>query len=151
MNQSNDEFRELGSKSLWFLSRLVPFTPSVMLLNRGLVFGILFQLVVLAVLWLPNYDLAYGSGDEEGITFRRFIRKHRVSWDDVERVDWNPNLASRFSIMLEHRVGGFRALRFRSTQALPRGQGPRLENDVPEIVLWIADRINLNEVFPASK
>ena len=153
MSQARDESRELGSKWLWLLSRLILLFPSAGLLAVGLVRGVLAQLFVLLallVLWLPNYALAYGQADDDSISFCRFFRKHRVSWDHVEKIDWIPSRSS-FFITLERPIGGFATARFHSFRMRSRGQGPRPEDEVPEIVLWIAGQIKLHEAFPASK
>jgi hypothetical protein len=73
-----------------------------------------------------------------------------VSWDDVERVDWNPNRIW-FLITFERSVGGFRTARFHTFHIRWKGQAPLAGNEVPEIVLWVAGQIKLRDAFPASK
>jgi hypothetical protein len=74
MSRLGEESRQLGSKPLWLLGRLIPLSP-LAFLDIGLVRGILFQLFTPPVLWGLNYAYAYGQADGDGISFRRFFRE----------------------------------------------------------------------------
>lgn len=102
----------------------------------------------LAVAWIPNYALAYGFGDVEGLTFRRFFRKHHVRWDGVEKVEWsNSNLLSRQYVVITfvQRVGLFRKARFFVKDKSYRWGQPLREDWVPDILAWIMNQLRMQQ------
>ena len=150
MSLQEKEAKPLGSVSAWGLFRYVfpgSYIP-IALLGTTLPEGIPFMLMFFAVAWIRNYAHAYGYADEDGITFRRFFRKHRVSWDDVSRVDWSiSNLLRRAYVegTRESKVGFFRKVKFMvSDKSYRWGQPPR-EDWVPKILPWIMNQPRMNQ------
>jgi len=102
-------------------------------------------IVPFAVFWISNYSHAYGYGDDEGITFRRYFRKYRITWDDVDRVDWTMMQTPYVFLTLERPVGFFRTVKFASFR--PRSKPGEAQNPdwVPEILPWMMNQLRMNQ------
>lgn len=93
--------------------------------------------------YLHNY--AWGFADEQGLTFRRYVRKFYVPWELVERVDWNtlgPNLlVVRLAspVVISKTIKLVIDMDIENLGAAMKGQW------TPEIVIWI-----MNQMRPAA-
>ena len=155
MSLRGKEVKRLGDPLPWSLFRFVfpgLYVP-IALSNPSLLRGVLFTLIFFAVPWAIDYAHAYGYADEEGITFRRFIRKYRVTWGDVAKVDWSNSIMQRpyVYLTLECPVGFLRTVKFacyRESARLGQAQNP---DWVPEILPWIINHMKMNQTFSTPK
>jgi len=132
----------LGSRKRWFASWLqlcIPFVAMYAILRVAvpdlawilflIVLPFLLRLVGLALGtdagaskdWhVPVFSdvdahLAYGSAEEDGIRFRKWLRRHFVTWKAIERVEFWPERGARLELHLFKSVvaGDFHAVRCR--------------------------------------
>ena len=150
MSSQSNEDKPLGSFLAWVIFRLfIPlgFVPVPLMYGSTFV-GLVGVIVLFAI---PNcsklnYAHAYGHANEEGIMFRRFIRQHFVTWDDVARVEWsNSNLlqGQYVIVTLERPVGLFRTVKFMALDKNRRLGEPPREDWVPEILPWMMNQMRM--------
>jgi hypothetical protein len=149
MSTQEHEVRQLGSFPMWLLFRFLgPCIWLPIAIDIGFRFlTIVYLFLIIAIPW-SDYARAYGHADEDGIIFRRFFRKHRITWDDVARVDWsNSNLFQQpyVFLTLEHPVGGFRTVKFACYRKSSRPVQVQDLDWVPEILPWMMNQMRMNQ------
>jgi hypothetical protein len=97
----------------------------------------------LVVVYLHDYAWAYA--DERGLTFRRYVRKFCVPWEQVDRVDWNSSVPTLLVVHLETPVMSSRTVKFTIDMTV-KNLGAAMKGQwTPEIVIWI-----MNQMRPAA-
>jgi hypothetical protein len=103
---------------------------------------LLFVLLLISVA-LQADALAYGSADEKGIVFRRYVKRHFVPWHEVARVEWEPR-STGLRILLKEGLAFRRKLQFFLDGSVSVAEAIRefTRRTTPEIVLWLQEQIH---------
>jgi hypothetical protein len=136
--------RELGTFWLWAMARF----GQVIFLAAAVTFLIQFPslswflriwaIAVPFIVLVMFRNIACGSADERGLTFRRYFRTYAISWDEVARVDWS---FSRLVLKLEKPLGGSRVAEFILPLTIQEIGAAMTGRWTPEIVVWIMNRL----------
>ena len=88
------------------------------------------------------YPLSCGIANMDGVTFRRYFKRHHVAWDQVLDVQWDPNWDISY---LRLKLARPRALsdkvEFTMIEGATEFVGAFARGWMPEIVLWVTDRV----------
>jgi len=137
------EHRPVGSFAEWLWCRCVQALVILGWVSVPKTWSLfeLLEALLLAYVSVLADPLAYGTADENGITFRKYIRRRFVSWQDVVTAEWSRWNPSLIKVTLKSGRLWKRALYFSLNSSLKSTVQQLLGRSTPEIVLWIARRI----------
>jgi hypothetical protein len=151
MTAAANKARKVGSFAYWVVARITEAFLLVIAFRFAITsahiswhvrtFCILAICLVLA--YFHNY--AWGTADEQGLTFRRYLSKHQASWDDVARVDWVPLGPNLIVVTFEKSVGLTKRAKFTLSFKPGERGAPFTSHETPDIVIWI-----MNHLRPAA-
>ena len=101
--------------------------------------------MVPCVVLIYFHNCAWRFADEQGLTFRRYLRKHTVAWDDVQRVDWNTWGPTWLVVTFDKPVLLGRRAKFILSRTAEDLGAAITGRWTPEIVIWM-----MNQLLPAA-
>ena len=142
----NRQYKALGVFGLWLYVRIVEVFIWVFALMIEYTFvrvpgkvGLTDALILLLLVYVSflMHPVAYGSADKNGIYYRRYLKKHFASWEQLDGVEWRVRSFRPLAIYLKGMP------RWRGT--LTFGQNPSVRSayrqfwgrETPEIVVWL--------------
>ncbi len=143
--------RRLGTFSQWLITRLVQgfflFVALRVLVSFFYVPWPMRIASIVAVFWVSYlfYSLAYGQGDQTGMTFRRYLKKHHVSWDAISRIDWAPSRMQSVVVVLREPIALSRKVEFPVITNILQIWKVYARQWTPETVEWLNDQFARNQ------
>ncbi len=135
--------RKLGSFRVWLWGRLVEALVIAWWVStpkpwNGL--DLFFLALLIYVAYLAD-SLAYGYADEMGVTFRRYLRRNFVPWDEIVGIEWKPWSSAGVKLFLRRKSWRRRTLHFVLNASVKEAVGQFTGRSTPETVVWIQEHI----------
>jgi len=137
--------KRIGSVTSWVISRLLQVALLIFCL-QSIRSNASWQLSaalagMLALTVYLFYPLAYADADASGITFRRYLKPHHASWDEILEAIWTPSFSITDLKMKLDRPRGFtHRVEFNVITNLGQLFKVYMEGWTPEVVMWVANR-----------